>query len=1057
MAKDILDGRQVYATIGEIAFPEGSGYEHFATSWELSWSPDFEDTPNNKRNEDAIIVSNLIDTKNLTEWIYRVPNLTDEDVIFCRTKIHYRYIDQISGETKENESNWSPPVDILGNQENFKVSNVIIATPRLHLEEDYTGNQSGNLIITTEPMELFIGYGDHIATTWIIEDTNGKELVKVDKSEDMLTEFRYSMSNLEKNRIYVIKAIHHTSTNAKSLEGKYIYNDSVYKSDLYDLIVNGHLVVDRKLTFTVVLNVPKFISIDICLKDLNDNIKTMAEGQKTLFPEMLPEGIVANEPYDIYSRLEYEPGQYTNWKLIKRMRARGNEFGNVDRFAKYTNRFTFMHPIIQHSNKYLKSIELYQGGFILPRSTDDSDEFTGLGYYKIEGDNLLYVKDLVYTTDQRTNQDMLSNWGVDVMSLENGDVVVTTTRIIAPDEDKLLDPKSNLLVFNIYKVNESNNEFTLDRVIESSNHYGSTAISGSAVPVKNDVYFIPSEYRYGPNKVELKLFKFNYETSEIEEVSTLPFIAHKFVSMCKLDNTKLLILGGVNTDIEKDDVDYHRTNNSVYIYDTNTKTFDELITFDDTISTDIYNFHASLRKDGKVMLFNNTEMAGKCEDQSTIIIDINEKFFKKLDNDFDNDRPFMKTLECNNGNYLRISSSEYNPQMIYAYNIYGYTSVSHSGEIISGVITDLVVPEKTTITINNPYKYRSITIKGSVEDGTTGTLIWLDKDVIRKYHADTKFICSDEVHYDDTQESITNDPTIKQVVVLDTVTIHIKEGVLNDPDAPVIIENPYTCVVNEEYKRDGVYTIYKFKVFKNKNEITINEINSSPDAEACLMRKVCDLKNNNVYNISKKTAKFMNVVSQDAKHQPFANMPDNCMDEYKTYYLIEEVDKYISTLLENEHISFNGIIYRNKKPITKLDTVFVEQMLTTDKINFKETILIPKDPEPNSVYHFLVDSSTDIEVRLIWYKSINEVYELNLIKTGYGRYDLIKTDTDTLLEIVLNGEILRAQKYSMFNAISISVLDKIRIDNDNKSTPIPEDVDGDEVKEDIIIDTEVIE
>lgn len=1058
MAKDIVDGRQVYGTIGEITFPDGSGYNHYATSWELSWSPDFEDTPNCKRNEDAIIVSNLIDTKNLTEWIYRVPNLTDEDVIFCRTKIHYKYVDQITGEEITNESNWSPPVDILGNQENFKVSNVILATPRLHLEEDFTGNQNGNLILSTEPMEIFIGYGDHVATTWIIETTDGKEVVKVEKSEDMLLEFRYAMENLDKNKIYIIKAIHHSSTNAKSLPGKYIYSNSVFKSDLYDLIINGHLVVERKLTSTLILNVPKFVSIDIRIEDRDGNIKAIADKQKTLYPEIFPTGIIANESYDIYARLEYEPDQYTNWKLIKRMRARGNDFNTIDKFAKYTNRFTFMHPIIQYGNKYLKSPELYQGGFILPRSTDDSDKFTGLGYYKIEGDNLLYVKDLEYSTDEKTNQNMLSNWGVDVISLQNGDVCVTTTRIVAPDEDKLMDPKADLLVFNLYKVNESNNTFQLTDVIESPNHYGSTAISGSCVGIDNDVYFVPNEFRYGENKVELKLFKLNYATKEIQEVSTLPFKAHRFVSLCKLDNDKILILGGVNTDIETDDVNYHRTNNEVFIYNVKEKTFDKLLELDETVNNNVYNFHTVLRKDGKVMLFNNSELLGKCEDQSTVLIDVNEKYFKVLDNDFDNDRPFTKTLECLNGNFLRISSSEINPQMIYSYNIYGYKNISHSGEIVSGVITDLVVPENTTITINNPYKYRSITIEGSVDDGTTGTLIWIDRDVIRKYHADTKFICQDVIHYDDTQESITNDPNIKEIFVLDTVTIHIKEGILTDPDAPIITENPYECRVTNISPRDGVYVIHSFTVYKNKDNITIEDIRNSVDAEAALIKKVCDVRNNNVFNVSKKTAKFMNVVSPDAKHQPFANMPE-CMDEYKTHYILDKVDSYISTVLDRDYISFNGVIYKVNAPMEKVDVIWVEDYSSTDKTLEKDMILIPKDPAEDSCYHFLINSVIDTEVKIRWFKSKTEIYDLSLTKTGFSRYDIVKTEGDILLEIVLNGEVGTINKNNILNAISISILDKIRLDEQPTggiSSRIPEDVDNDEVKEDIIIDTEVL-
>lgn len=789
------EGSDITISIGEISFPD-SNYTHFATSWELSWSPDMEDTPNTPRDEKAIIISNYRDTVNLNDYTYHMDELTNEDIIYGRSKIHYSVKDPITNEVQEYETKWSPPVDILGDQQNFKVSNTILATPRIHLEEDYIGNQEANLIFTTEPMEVFIGYGEHSSTSWSVETTDGKIIIQVDKAEDMKTKFVLSSNNLDKNKVYIIKAIHHSDTNVKSLAGKYIYNNSVYKTDLYDLIIKGELVIGRTLSTELILNVNTFEGIDICIKDKEGNIKAFAYEQRTLYPSILPENLEPNQLYYIYARLKYNQTDKTEWKLIKVMRAKSNQFDSIDTFAKYNNKYVFMHPLIQFSNRYLRSKELYQGGFILPKTGNESKKFKGLCYYEIEADSLLYIKDIENITEEADNENYLSNWGVDVIPLHNGNIVVSTSRITIPTEDTLENSKNNMLVFTTYRVNEADNTFDKIHSLEVENQYQSTSVSGSACAIKNDIYYIPTEINYGKNKVKLSLFKYNTELNTVEEISDLPFEVHSFVSMCKLDDNKILILGGVNKESEenKDLLTgyYNRTNDNIYIYNVDTKTFDLLFTFDDRLDKKLYNFHVVLRKDGKVMLFNNSENPSNCDNQSTILLDLNIKEYKVLNNDFKDNVAYLKTLECNNGNFLRISSNEYNPQMVYAYNIYGYNSISSTGEVINNVITDLVVPENTTITVTNLYRYKSISILGSVADGTSGTLIWLDNDTVRKFNSDWKFIAKESIYYEDTQDSITQEGKPKNIFVLGNATVHIKEGL--SPREEFIIDKEETVV-----------------------------------------------------------------------------------------------------------------------------------------------------------------------------------------------------------------------------------------------------------------------
>ena len=107
-----------------------SGIKVIAANYEVSRSPYFEDTENNKRDEKAIIVSNLEDTVNTKGFWIDIPNLKEDDDIYARYQLHLEILKEDGSKVKA-DMGWSRPVNMKGDQEGFLVSDVIIATPKV--------------------------------------------------------------------------------------------------------------------------------------------------------------------------------------------------------------------------------------------------------------------------------------------------------------------------------------------------------------------------------------------------------------------------------------------------------------------------------------------------------------------------------------------------------------------------------------------------------------------------------------------------------------------------------------------------------------------------------------------------------------------------------------------------------------------------------------------------------------------------------------------------------------------------------------------------------------
>ena len=133
-----------------------SGIVHTATSWEIRSSPDV-------TLDNNILHQSMDNSTNLYQYKVQL-DTKDDDVVYVRTKLHFG----------TSASKWSNIVSVKGNQQGYKLSNIIVATPTTSYAVSITSDLDTKLYLRTSAFRLYLGYGKHVATKWSITDTDGR-------------------------------------------------------------------------------------------------------------------------------------------------------------------------------------------------------------------------------------------------------------------------------------------------------------------------------------------------------------------------------------------------------------------------------------------------------------------------------------------------------------------------------------------------------------------------------------------------------------------------------------------------------------------------------------------------------------------------------------------------------------------------------------------------------------------------------------------------------------------------------------------------------------------
>lgn len=746
-------------TVAAPAIPVGSPITHVATSYQVSRIPDFS-------KPEFIIYQSLEDVTDLL--VKKLPvELDSYNNLYVRTKYHY------SGGRYDN---WSNIIPLKGDQIGIKLSGTVIATPKVRYEINYDSSEDGHLIISTSDMLLYGGIGIHSSTTYIITNVDGKEIYKREKDVNNLTSIILDAKLIEPNIAYIVKVLHHTDTNATSNYGKAIIILSTDESSLFDITMPYELVPHKYTYFNLELRTTQYLLTDIIITDEYNNVVVSNLDQRTRTPRIYTGSLKNYYRYTVKARIKLLGGDYTSYRTVYSGIIRENSLIDFKYTLEYLNKFTMSQELMLGGLSTQVSRELYNGDILLTKNKDNSI----YRYQMIEG-KLIEIDKVLSLNDNLLDLPYLN-----VLPLYSGRVLVN----YAIDK---LDSVYRKSYFKLYEFNPITHKLVeINSRLMDKEKYGTANSSSMVVPNLTDVYYVPTEeVNVDGDNVNLTLKKLDLETFQVTTVSNLPFNVKYNVSLLALDDDRILIVGGSDEKITIDNniKSFNRNNNDIYIYSIKENLFHLVGSISPEISNTLYNFHPVMRRDGMVVLFNAVETNASVGNQRTIIIDPKTFNITYSLNDYLDSVKYNTTIPLRNGDILRISNREIDPQKVYTYVSNTYREDQLIENDVINNISDLVVPAGQVVTIESPYRYNSITVQGT-DYNNTGLLQWLDGDLMREFRFRDRII---------TRDTTDNRNLYLPIVDYDSITIledvsYTVNNFIHIPESQTLtLQQPFTA------------------------------------------------------------------------------------------------------------------------------------------------------------------------------------------------------------------------------------------------------------------------
>lgn len=678
--------------------PDSLGLTHTATDWQISLYPDFSDTT-------KLLVESLENTTNLNSYAATL-DIDNDSAIYVRVRYHFG--------TKV--SNWSRVAQVNGDQKGFKLSNTIVETPRISIDLDYALTTDGELIITTTPFEMHAGSGTHQYTTWEIYDTDGNAVYKRSKDSEFLTELRIRGNLLDPYKAYEIRVTHISSTNMSSNYGRLIYNESIKTDSFYKLIPINPIIVNSRQYFNLQLFTTAYSSIDIVVLDKDGNIVNSNYDQKTVYPYVDLDNITVSELYSIKARIHLTTGLVTNYDLVWSGLSRAGTTSTYDDSITYLGKQSYVNDLITNGMTVQSSVQLINGTILFTKQNSNK-------IYTAEYDgNIFTIGPVAIVLPE---EDILGIPYLSVTPLYNGNVLISYS--IENPGTKYHD-----MIFKMYNHNTLTNTFSLMNTLTLTDMQYSPAATASIIPyLDNNVYFIPySETLDGVN-IDLSLYMLNTTDFLVSKVTELPFNAKCSVSLASDVSNNLYIIGGA--DLQESGLPTDRTNNIVYHYDVGKKEMTEYATLPNEISAGIHTMQCYMRADGNIVGFNSVSSGISLGNQDVFVINTKTSIITTEASDTLDNLPYRVTISLANGDFLRISSRELDPQKVYLYVSNTITANNVNVDTVTlPNITDIVVNTNEVVTIETLLGINSITIQGT-SSTDTGILRWLSAEGVVEF------------------------------------------------------------------------------------------------------------------------------------------------------------------------------------------------------------------------------------------------------------------------------------------------------------------------------------
>lgn len=694
-----------------------TGVEHFATSYKVS--KDFRDFD----SKENLLKEVIKDTTNLHNIIMEL-DVTDDVMLYFKTQHHFRLTTgDLAGE--EKQSFWSRPVPLSKFDNRIRFSDTMVVTPDVEVTEE-----NNVIYIRTSPFELFSGLGKQSSSSYQVVNTDNVEYFKREVDVDNLSEI-YFDNNFDRGKIYIVKARHSSDSGGDSNYGSKLY--PLYSPYLAQFTFEApeNFISDRKFYYRLKIWTSNFKSYTlkvvnkrtektvIELKNQTKLTNYIVHKYDTLNPEFLDQF-----DFIITCKFEDSDGEYTTDETVVLEATLGiNKIYPYNPQVEYVEKFDVMDNMITQGITCSTMRETYDGMFI-----GVDFERNGLYLYKNNNGTLKELKQ-VYHFDYNLAVDYFN-----IIQLHNHDIIVdvmewdATAHRVTKFIKFEYDPIKHILT----KTGE---------LIRKDEYYGTSMSNSLTCNVYNEVWYVPAYLTNGrtSERRQLKLRRLNVENMSIDLEVPLPFQAKYNVGLVSDRHGELYVFGGSIYALYKDEKNirddttgtvtsedyWTRDNRDIYVLNFPGKDRDNpylsiyCALGDDTIPDQLYNLHAFLRVDGKIIMFNATHSGNAVNYNNFLVFTPEEKRIDVFPYNGKVEIGFRSNIVFNNGDILRISAKPQDPQNVLRYvsntkekeDIPDFDSIDKEG-------VSLTVPDKKVIAIEDIYKYKNITIVGE------GALKW---------------------------------------------------------------------------------------------------------------------------------------------------------------------------------------------------------------------------------------------------------------------------------------------------------------------------------------------
>ena len=702
--------RTIKLSVDPVYIDPGSSLSHTGTSYQVSTTPDF-NTPAN------IIINNLNDTVNLESYSfdYAIP---PDAPLYIRTKYHL---------SDGTSSNWSNIIELNSNQVGMKSSDTVLSTPNISANLDYATTITGELVIELSSMDVISGSGTINAVSWLVTDTDGKELYSLPKSPDMLSVIRLPLNQLGNANTLVVSATTHTDTNAVSNPARTL----VVRDDRTVVYFNAKLIPTLYANaITGVEYTPNevyYAKLDIQILDGTNNV---VEAHTNLPIDQLMfmgTNIVVGVPYTVQARGIDELGTKTPWVTI------------------YTGAAYPYSPITWAPTLTYNTTNVGFGGYInfdgMSTQSIEADE-DGTAYLAIPGTNQLLSYRCINGTMRPTGHSL----DLGVNGLEPIPNITMKRRY---DGGYILDHTAingtNIeSVFIHLDYNPVTKQLTnTQSFVRADESIGTGATNSCVMMPNNTMYYIPGAMVVNGSNVQPEMRLFDIATNAIIDhiplPSNLPAGITENICLAGDANNDLYLFGGTGGPVQNAahaEVVHTLLNKDIFKYDKITKTWSNILTV--TINNpDSYRFRMQTLKNGDIYIIDATPgIIGTPIRESFIYHPATNTITATLQNNPSQEHIGV-VISLRDGDVVTMSST---PELVEAYSM--LTSAISNANLVNNPIAesqpvrDLVVGINEVVYVRDPYRYDSITINGN-NMGDSGKLVWIkDTGTITYYYND---------------------------------------------------------------------------------------------------------------------------------------------------------------------------------------------------------------------------------------------------------------------------------------------------------------------------------